>query len=1595
MKQLLKAISLLLVFSMLLAVFASCGDDSDTTETPDTTNASSCSAEWCYTTAEHWQACDISGCDKHGAKAPHAFGEGVTAVDGTQVTYTEACAVCGYQKIEKGATDLKLTFDGMVDAIYDGALTLVLHDTAKTENGLHYFQGLSHAPDNALNDVNTLKVKAFAPTSATLVITSLSTGSKGTYSTIYSDLQVNGSSEGVTYTAGSPSFAGWDSPKELTVATLTLQEGINEISFKMLSDVNIAAIKLVGLQSAVIVAVDENSSSIPKAMLSGQGTEASPWLIASADDFVTMNEWIKYDASYATGYYKMTADIDLAGSDFAGITSMVEFSGVFDGNGHVIENLKIDRELRNNVGLFGKVVNGTVKNLGIASGSVVGNFYVGGFVGYAQNITLLNCFNEADVRANREVGGLVGTVVNAKFYNSFNAGAIRLSGSESIGGLVGRAQNVQFDNCYNIGTVGYGTYSGQLVGWANTAVKFTNTYYDKTAAPKEQPVGTRQSFTGVTGKTREELIAATFVETLNQNAKDGYMTWVFGEDKIARLSTFIENNKIAIFMASIESVSIKDKKVVLPTSADGAYKAALYGSDKQSVIALDGKVYEPLTDQKVLLILDIVKVDTGEVVDQLDRNIEVTVSGRYSTSGTNAVPNVVPGLREWYGLSGDFKVTANTRIVAASAEMKTLATRIQTYMQDMLGMTLTVADGEGQNGDIVLKYNPSLLGELGDEGNAITVDDKIVIEAATETGVFYGAVSIMQILYQDSAHTNIPKGYIRDYPAYEMRGGMIDVARKYFSIDYIEEIGKYMSWFKLNTLNLHLNDNGGERTASFVVESKKYPEINSFNGENIWTQDEYRQLQKTLKTFGVNVISEIDTPGHSKVFAQADSSLVSGNSLLLNTKYDEALAFVKGIYDEFLDGDDPVFQSAVVHIGTDEANNASNEDMRRYISDLSQYVLAKDNVDKVIFWGNLTYYYGNTDIDPENVITQIWDSADYRADEALSHGFEVLNSTSDVFYLVPRFSAEFGDMGQFNGYVDIARFYDIWEGASDFTTHNLRNPDSRWKGYYYAEHNFLKGNPKILGAIFCNWNDIGIGFDYDLLTLIVSYIGGVAEKCWYGDADRFETGEEFKAAFNQVGDFAPYANPRYRVKSEGVIIASYDFEETVNGAVKDTANGYHATVSNGSIQTVNGSKVLALNGSTSLKMPFKGVGYPYTATFRIYLDGAQKSDAILFTCDECTIYLDYNGKGVAFESGNYVYAFGVQIPQNEWVDIMMTSQMPKQVDAQSNISVLSVNGVEYLPSNITNTRSQSRTTILGTEKAFLGVKGYVDDVVICNEFRFDPEFVTFRFEGEGTAASPYLISSANDLRMFSALVNRGEYTLAYFKLTADIDMTGVSYASVAEFGGTLDGDGHTITGLTINEAEQQCVGLIGYLNGGTVKNLGIEKSTVSGKKWVGAIVGKTMNAVIVNCYSAATVTGTDDVGGLVGMFNSSKMQNCYSLATVTGTTSVGGLVGSVNTSLNKNNPAAFDNVYAAATVSGTKYVGIIAGYDESAKYTITLENVYYSGTLPLSGYNTISAGTKLTEAQMTDGTLLAYLNQNVKTGYTAWTANGAGYPVFG
>ena len=152
------------------------------------------------------------------------------------------------------------------------------------------------------------------------------------------------------------------------------------------------------------------------------------------------------------------------------------------------------------------------------------------------------------------------------------------------------------------------------------------------------------------------------------------------------------------------------------------------------------------------------------------------------------------------------------------------------------------------------------------------------------------------------------------------------------------------------------------------------------------------------------------------------------------------------------------------------------------------------------------------------------------------------------------------------------------------------------------------------------------------------------------------------------------------------------------------------------------------------------------------------------------------------------------------------------------------------------------------------------------------------------------------------------------------------------FTGSLDGQGHTISGLFINRLTQN-VGLISYLaTGASVSNLGVIGATVTGHTAVGAIVGNNYGTV-TNVYSSGSVTATSaGAGGLVG-YNFETVSNSYSNSIVNGPLYVGGAVGLNNSaSLGGGifSAGSISQVYATGAVSGASYVGGLVGYNGSS-----------------------------------------------------------------
>ena len=177
-----------------------------------------------------------------------------------------------------------------------------------------------------------------------------------------------------------------------------------------------------------------------------------------------------------SGSYLLTADIDLGGSGGSPWTPIgtpsTPFAGTFNGGGNTISGLYIDNTNSDYQGLFGYVgTGGTVQNLTV-SGTVSGDHYVGGVVGYNAG-TVENCANTSDVTGTGSgnyiyVGGVVGYNTGGTVTNCYNTGSVSGSGTYTYaGGVVGYNNGGTVTNCYNTGSVsgsGIHTYVGGIVG---------------------------------------------------------------------------------------------------------------------------------------------------------------------------------------------------------------------------------------------------------------------------------------------------------------------------------------------------------------------------------------------------------------------------------------------------------------------------------------------------------------------------------------------------------------------------------------------------------------------------------------------------------------------------------------------------------------------------------------------------------------------------------------------------------------------------------------------------------------------------------------------------------------------------------------------------------------------------------------------------------------------------------------------------------------------------------------------------------------------------------------------------------------------------
>ncbi|WP_294788646.1 family 20 glycosylhydrolase, partial [Prevotella sp.] len=423
-------------------------------------------------------------------------------------------------------------------------------------------------------------------------------------------------------------------------------------------------------------------------------------------------------------------------------------------------------------------------------------------------------------------------------------------------------------------------------------------------------------------------------------------------------------------------------------------------------------------------------------------------------AGVNPKPFVVPELKEWHGAEGQMALSGKYVVKGGKAAAEVGQMFAADY-GSLMGAQLTLKNGKPSKGDIVLVLKADKA--LGQEGYRISIGDVTTVSAATVKGLKWGTRTVLQMSEQNRSNGGaLPKGNIVDTPEYGLRGFMMDCGRKFIPMDYLRSLVKTMAYYKMNTLQIHLNDNGfrqffdndwDKTQAAFRLECDTYPGLTARDGS--YTKKEFIDLQKLAEQYGVDIIPEIDVPAHTLAFTHYKPEIGSKEYGMdhLDLFNPETYKFVDGLFKEYLDGKEPVFRGKVVHIGTDEYSNAKKDVVEKFRYFTDRYIKYVESFGKqAAVWGALTHANGDTKVKSDNVIMSCWYNGYADPKEMKRQGYKLISIPDGLTYIVPA-------AGYYYDYLNCESLYNKWTPAQ------------------IGNEKFKENDPAILGGMFAVWND--------------------------------------------------------------------------------------------------------------------------------------------------------------------------------------------------------------------------------------------------------------------------------------------------------------------------------------------------------------------------------------------------------------------------------------------------------------------------------------------------------------------------------------------
>lgn len=279
-------------------------------------------------------------------------------------------------------------------------------------------------------------------------------------------------------------------------------------------------------------------------------------------------------------------------------------------------------------------------------------------------------------------------------------------------------------------------------------------------------------------------------------------------------------------------------------------------------------------------------------------------------------------------VTGSLVLNGNTKIVFEPAVLQKQANYLQQELLKTTGLTLSIASHS--NAPVVELNLDTKFKSTNAAAYSLNVKSTgVQITAATEQGVFYGITSLLQLVRLGEVKNNsIMMGcwHIKDEPHYTWRGLLLDESRHFWGKQTVKELLDWMAFYKLNKFHWHLTDEPGWR-----LEIKAYPMLSLVGGignfsdklapAKYYTQEDVKEILAYAAERFIDVIPEIDMPGHASAANKAYPAFGGGGSdkhpdFTFDPGQDTTYTYLSKILKET----DALFPSQMIHLGGDEVS---------------------------------------------------------------------------------------------------------------------------------------------------------------------------------------------------------------------------------------------------------------------------------------------------------------------------------------------------------------------------------------------------------------------------------------------------------------------------------------------------------------------------------------------------------------------------------------------------------------------------------------------------------------------------------------------------